>query len=1028
MGAGDGLVRYDGQSFQTFTQEDGIAEDFATVSFVDASGRIWFGHNSGGITVMDSGKFKVLELSDEIISRVTGISQDKNGYIWVSTQRSGIIKFNSSLEPEYLKEAFKNMFLFAMEILPDGKLLLGTSEGLKVFKVSSTGTPVMDYSVTETELTTIECISPSQAGNSWWIGTEDEGFYQFTPGKTANDYQIKRFGPDQGFSASKVPVIFEDLNQHIWVGTSGEGFKKYGRTGQGDEFREIVPLHAADSLYLQDIIASIYQDRFGQIWLGTYGSGLISMVEEMFVLYRPQAGEVFDDIISVIEDSKGNLWFGTGNGLYRVNSEIMQDHGFNFTASNGMPLITQTRFGAANGLPEDKINALYEDKKGTIWVGTETQGIFLLNPETGTSDSLFLSQLSLSKSINVIDGDKDGNIWIGTKGGIYIYNPATEEKRYYNTRNGLAHNNIHDIFTDSKGMVWVAAHSNRVSVYNGKTFEVFPKSSEINIPNIFAVTEDVNGDIWLATDGGGLYQFHDSTYKQYTVDSGLVAGYCYHVIPDAENNIWTTHRTGLSRFILNTGAVIPFDNKGEFPLEETTMNAVFKDKNGNLWFGTQHGVIKYNRFYDQFEALKPNTRITGFYDLDNSRLLADGAALDYNKYRLEIDFLGLTFVNQPFVKYKYRLNDLGWSEITSRTSVTYEGLGEGDYVFQVLAMNKQGLWNEEPVELSFSIAPPFWKTWWFRGLGLLVIAGILFGYVRYRTYVLNKEKEILEEKVQERTSELEAEKEKVNRMNEKLEEKVEERTAQLADANQALENEKEELKRTAQLLADTNQELDTFIYRASHDLKNPLASLVGLIEIAGSEVTDPVASQYFMLLEKSSKRLDGVLEDLIEATRIKQAEIKPRDIDLVTLTQDIFKELSDMEGFSKMALDITPPDTFPAVTDRTILHAILFNFIKNAILFRDDTKERPHLNISFRKTDAGFLRVQARDNGMGVPDKIKPKVFDMFFRGSEKSTGSGLGLYTVRTAADKVGGKVGMESTEGEGALFWADVPWEIEG
>lgn len=1156
LGAGNGLVRYDGMNFLHFTEKDGIAPDFVTQNLVDTKGRIWFGHNSGGLTVLENGKFRVFPLPETIVSTIAGIVEDENQQIWVCSQRNGLARIDAAGGVKLWEDAFRGMFIFSMQRSADGSILLGTSEGIQVFKVNPNSGPELQYTVSETELTKIEKITPKRDGKGFWVGTEDMGFLFFEPGQ-GDQYSLQQFSKTQGVDIARVPEIFEDLEGNIWVGTSGNGFKKYGHTQTAPgELREIVPFHQADSIWMADIVSSIYQDRFGQIWLGTYGNGLIRMVEEMFVLYQPTAEQIFDNIYSVIEDRTGNLWFGTDNGLYVVNSKKIQDHGFHFTASNGMPLVTEKYFGTAQGLPKDIITTLFQDVKGTIWVGTSTKGVFQLDPETEKIDSFFISDLSLSRCINAIQGDAKGNIWVGTRGGVYVYHPDTGEKEYFNTRNNISHNNIYDIYPDSKKQVWIASHSNRVSIYDGNAFTIFPQNSEIGIPNIFNITEDKTGAVWLATDGGGVFRFRSETdYDIFNKESGLVSNYCYLILNDRENNIWIAHRDGLSRFILKTGMVLPFQGGVEFPLKETTMNAAFLDNEGNIWFGTQHGAIKYNNFYDRFEAVEPKVFITQIENLETKDTLAEGAEMEYGKSRIRISYLGLTFVNQEDVRYQYRLNDLNWSEVTAQTSVTFEGLAEGEYVFQVKAMNKQGLWSEASAEYRFVIAPPFWKTWWFRLLGLLVVAGLLIGYVQYRTFVLNKEKQLLESKVKERTAELESEKQKVEvanreleklslvasetdnavyildadgyliwvnqgftrmtgitydeltamrkgktffetstnpqivemmatvkrertsaayestlptkdggtiyvqstlnaifddsgeirnlviidsniteqklaelkiqQMNSELEEKVAERTAQLAEANTELEVEKEELKRTAELLQQTNLELDTFIYRASHDLKGPLATLVGLAEIASMEVTDPTAKTYLDLLQKSASKLDGVLLDLLEATKVKQATIAPKPLNLKTITEQAIKEASGKCNPGATQFITHFPEQVEIVNDTTILNAILYNLILNALQYRDDAKE-PLVTIDIAQKAHGMLQISVTDNGTGIAEKIKSKMFNMFFRGTEKSTGSGLGLYTVRIAANKIGGRAWMTSQEGIGSTFYVEIPANI--
>jgi hypothetical protein len=160
------------------------------------------------------------------------------------------------------------------------------------------------------------------------------------------------------------------------------------------------------------------------------------------------------------------------------------------------------------------------------------------------------------------------------------------------------------------------------------------------------------------------------------------------------------------------------------------------------------------------------------YDLyssvfDSINKLPLNLKLPYNKNHLTFDFVGLSYTNPDVVVYQYKLEGLEdkWSPLTSKTEATYPSLPPGTYTFKVKARNNDGVWNKEPAEFTFTITPPFWKTLWF--IVLVIIAGSfgIYGFIKYRTKKLEESKQILEEQVQERTKELRAEKEKVEKIN-----------------------------------------------------------------------------------------------------------------------------------------------------------------------------------------------------------------------------------------------------------------------
>jgi signal transduction histidine kinase len=260
-------------------------------------------------------------------------------------------------------------------------------------------------------------------------------------------------------------------------------------------------------------------------------------------------------------------------------------------------------------------------------------------------------------------------------------------------------------------------------------------------------------------------------------------------------------------------------------------------------------------------------------------------------------------------------------------------------------------------------------------------------------------------------------------MNAELESLVAERTRELAEANESLQVENEEHIKTAERLRIINAELDTFVYRASHDLKGPLASLIGLINIAGMELQEnAVASRYLGLMDKASKRLDGILFDLIDATQVKQRKVEYIKVNALAFTKALLEVMRNNIDFSKVELTLDIDPDLELVTDETLITSILQNYIANAIRYRDPAKEIAMVTISIKGIEDKFT-ISVADNGVGIPDKARSQVFEMFYKGSTNNTGSGLGLYIVKQATEKLGGTVSLDTHVGQGTTMFAHIP-----
>jgi hypothetical protein len=238
-----------------------------------------------------------------------------------------------------------------------------------------------------------------------------------------------------------------------------------------------------------------------------------------------------------------------------------------------------------------------------------------------------------------------------------------------------------------------------------------------------------------------------------------------------------------------------------------------------------------------------------------------------------------------------------------------------------------------------------------------------------------------------------------------------------------LQRENEEHIKTSEALKVSNRELDTFIYRASHDLKGPTASMMGLVNIAGMELADnELAMRYVGLLEKAAKRLDNILIDLIEATQVKQHTVELEKLPVLEFSKEVVAQLQQLPNYGspEVSLEIAPE--LELISDRKLLGSIVHNFVANAIRYKDTSKPEQLVKLRISQAQGQYL-VEVEDNGIGVGNDIKHRIFDMFFRGTNQSGGSGLGLYVAKKAAEKLEGTVDFSSEEGKGTKIWAKFP-----
>jgi signal transduction histidine kinase len=225
-------------------------------------------------------------------------------------------------------------------------------------------------------------------------------------------------------------------------------------------------------------------------------------------------------------------------------------------------------------------------------------------------------------------------------------------------------------------------------------------------------------------------------------------------------------------------------------------------------------------------------------------------------------------------------------------------------------------------------------------------------------------------------------------------------------------------------LVKINKELDSFVYSVSHNLRAPLMSVLGLLTLARSDDQkyDTTVGNYFNMMEFSIHKLDNTLKEILDYSRNARSEIKKEKVIIHQLLDDGFERLKYLEGSDKIEKHISIDDQCPLYSDAYRLSVIINNLISNAIKYRDLTKEKPFINIDVKITEKSFFLL-FEDNGIGISEEYVKKIFDMFFRATERSEGAGLGLYIVKETVDKLGGKVSVESVLGEGVAFKIEVP-----
>lgn len=235
------------------------------------------------------------------------------------------------------------------------------------------------------------------------------------------------------------------------------------------------------------------------------------------------------------------------------------------------------------------------------------------------------------------------------------------------------------------------------------------------------------------------------------------------------------------------------------------------------------------------------------------------------------------------------------------------------------------------------------------------------------------------------------------------------------------------LRKQNEELVKINQELDSFVYSVSHNLRAPLMSVLGLLKLAKIEVERAEADTsvllgYFSMMEYSINKLDDTLKEILDYSRNARSEIRIEKVDINAVLADGFERLKYHEGSDQIQKTLDIRDECPFYSDPYRLTVVFNNLISNAIKYRDLRKKNQYINISATINEA-IARIEFSDNGIGIAKELQEKIFDMFYRATERSEGAGLGLYIVRETIEKLGGRISTESTLGNGTTFVLEIP-----
>jgi signal transduction histidine kinase/ligand-binding sensor domain-containing protein len=691
MATFSGLVRFDGVSFALFNLKTGsLKYDEVWGLKEDKEGGLWIGTYGGGLTLLKDGRFTTFTTADGLPDDVIrSLDVDPDGNIWVGTLRGACRFSHGSFTSFTRKDGLSNDFVTA--ICAASRQGIFAAAGNKLHRLVD-GRFVVEAGIIEEKNGRISHISSGSDG-SIWIAFEGGTVKKLKDGFVA-DYAVEK-----AFSAGNSEV-YEDRQGTVWMG-SGDGLRIL-RNGKFEDF------FRGDARTGLSVVMSLCLDREGSLWIGLETNGLARLRRAQFATLTDGDGLPHNSVLSVFQDSKGDIWIGTAIG---------------FSKCSGGQITSHTEL---NGSPIPPVSSIAEDKEGNLWLGAGGQLFKIMK------DGRFVKDPGWKRvyEIKTIYRDPLNRMWIGTDGdGLFRFEDG--RATVYRTQDGLASNQVRGILYDRQGALWVTTFGGGVSRFADGKFTTYTIKDGLGSDRIVAVHEADDGSLWFATRGG-LSRFKNGRFFTYTIQEGLPVNQISGILEDGKGSFWFSCSQGIFRvkgteFIDLAEGKITKVTCYSYGVGDGLRSSAFaagfqpnawRTKDGKLLFTSLKGLVEVNPEQLFSNPLSPPVHIEKVLINKKAAKAGHHAEIPPGEGEVEIHYSALSYLAPEKMQFKYQLEgfDKEWVDAGTRRFAYYASLPPGQYKFRVIACNNDGVWNETGDSFAFYLKPHYYQSIWFYAL------------------------------------------------------------------------------------------------------------------------------------------------------------------------------------------------------------------------------------------------------------------------------------------------------------------------
>jgi len=721
FGTDQGLFRYDGIVFHKIECKDSLKDENVTSLYQSINGKIWVGFRSGQIASCSRNTLELYRPEEGLPKvPVTCFSESNDSVLWFATNGEGvyciegrrIYNFNTD---DGLNDNFVHALLNDSHT---GEVISASDQGLNECRISS-GKKTVRKLFSESSLPDNIITTLYEKGDDLVVGTQDKGILVV---KNNGDIAIPEMSRNWQYGMVNKVIAVGNEN---WIATNESGLVI--SDAQSEEFKFNIKSTASfPHLKINDLVA----DNEGNVWIAC-SDGLVKSPGNKIRYVGSLENEKINFVHTILYDSKGNFWFTPDQGLIKMwkdkNGKVQSQH---FTITPPEKLID--------------IVTLYEDPYGFLWIGTMGGGIYRLQIETGKVTKLTENPSLMNGSILTISG-KGNEVWIGGFDGTsncIIENVAggSEKIRFVNNpaTKALGTSYIYSIHTDSKNRTWFGTDGEGAFMFDGNTVKIFNAADGLNASTIYTILEDDSGSIWFNTQDKGIFKYEPGKpFENFSLQEGLSDISISSMTFDKSGNLFLIHKNGADIFNRKTRTFTYIKNSEYLVNVNPDLNSITKNNSGDIFAGTELFILQLSpasispqpypiTFIEDMSVFdKPITDTTGDFSSDQNYL--------------SFGFTGLWYSNPSLVQYKYKMEGLNnhWINTTDK-KINFPKLSPGTYTFRVRSSLNNNFNNASEASYTFTINPPFWKRIWFQLLISLVIAFLLYTFIRLRDRRIRK--------------------------------------------------------------------------------------------------------------------------------------------------------------------------------------------------------------------------------------------------------------------------------------------------